>query len=152
VKASKTNVLTIATWAGLALLVIAASLSGPAPGWLTLPAWLIVGTGIGIRISLAPNDSPYKQATGVMFIALLLMAGYLFSPINSGPVTLLITEPSLAHLFLPRPFHVLVIVYLSLLCVFLNIKIQRLQSDMVDQKQRYADLRDTLAGRKTPDM
>lgn len=126
------NVPTIATWAGLALLVIAASLSAPAPGWLTLPGWLIFGTGIGIRISRAPDDSPYKQAFGVMLLPLFLMGESLLSPVGSSPVFLLVTEPSFAHLFLPRPFHVLVIVYLGLLCVFLNIKIQRLQSDMVD--------------------
>jgi hypothetical protein len=137
-KVTKENFPTIATWAGLTLLVIAANLSAPAPGWLTLPAWLIFGAGIGIRISLAPNDSPFKQASIMMFVPLLVMAGY-FSPIDSGPGFLLITEPSLAHLFLPRPFHVLVIVYLSLLCFFLNIKIERLQRDMVDQKQKYAN-------------
>jgi hypothetical protein len=151
-KPTKENVPTIATWAGLTLLVIAANLSAPAPGWLTLSAWLIFGTGIGIRISLAPNDSPYKQASIMMVFPLVIMVDPLFSPIDCSPVHLLITEPSLAHLFLPRPFHVLVIVYLSLLCVFLNIKIQRLQSDIVDQKQKYADLLDTLAGRKTLDM
>jgi hypothetical protein len=146
-RVTKENVPTIAMWAGLALLVIAASLSAPVPGWLTLPSWLIFGTGIGIRISRAPNNSPYKQAFGGMLLSLFFMAGLLLNP-----VFLLFTEPSLAHLLLPRPFHALVIVYLGLLCVFLNIKIERLQGEMVDQERRYTDLRDTLAGRKTLDM
>jgi hypothetical protein len=34
----------------------------------------------------------------------------------------------------------------------LNIKIEHLQSDIVDQKRRYTDLLDTLAGRKSLDM
>lgn len=151
-KATKKNVPAIATWAGLALLVIAANLSAPAPGWITPLAWLIFGTGIGIQISLAPNDSPYKQASAMVLLALFVMADYLFSPLDSGPVFLLITKPSLAHLILPRPFHVLVIVYLGSLCVFLNIKIERLKSEIADQNQRYTDLLDTLAGRKTLDM
>jgi|GEM_PF-4080276 len=151
-KVTRENVPTIATWTGLALLVIAANLSAPAPSWLILPAWLIFGTGISIQISLAPKDSPYKQASIMMLVPLFFMTDYLFSPIDRSPVFLLITEPSLAHLFLPRPFHVLVIIYLSLLCAFLNIKIQRLQHDMMDQRQKYGDLRDTLAGRKTLDM
>ena len=151
-KATKEKVPIIAIWSGLALLVIAANLSAPAPGWITLPAWLIFGMGIGIRISSAPNDSPYKQASAIMVFPLVLMMDYLFSPIGSSPVFLLITQPSLAHLFLPRPFHVLVIVYLASLCVFLNIKIEHLQSDIVDQKRRYTDLLDTLAGRKSLDM
>ena len=151
-KATKDNVPIIAIWSGLGLLVIAANLSAPASGWLILPAWLIFGTGIGIRISSAPNDSPYKQASFMMVFPLVIMVDPLFIPIDSSPVHLLITEPSLAHLFLPRPFHVLVIVYLSVLCVFLNIKIERLQSDIVDQKRRYTDLLDTLAGRKSIDM
>jgi hypothetical protein len=108
--------------------------------------------GIGIRISSAPNDSPYKQASAITVIPLIVMIDFLFIPIGSSPVFLLITEPSLAHLFLPRPFHVLVIIYLASLCVFLNIKIERLQSDIVDQKRRYTDLLDTLAGRKSIDM
>lgn len=151
-KATKKNVPTIAIWAGMALLVIAANLGGPAPSWLTLPAWLIFGAGIGIRISMAPNDSPYKQASAIVLLALIVMADALLSPLESGPVFLLITQPSVAHLVLPRPFYVLVIVYLGSLCVFLNIKIQRLQSDMADQKQRYTDLLDNLAGRKKLDM
>jgi len=151
-KVTKENVPTVATWTGLALLVIAASLNAPVPGWLTLPGWLIFGTGIGIRISRAPNDSPYKQAFGGMLLSLFFMADLLLSPVGSSPVFLLVTEPSLAHLLLPRPFHALVIVYLGLLCVFLNIKIERLQGEMADQGRRYTDLRDTLAGRKTLDM
>jgi len=151
-KATKENVPIIATWLGLALLVIAASLSAPAPGWITLLAWLIFGIGIGIRISSAPNDSPYKQASAITVFSLFLMMYYLFIPIGSSPAFLLITQPSLAHLFLPRPFHVLVIVYLASLCVFLNIKIEHLQSDIVDQKRRYTDLLDTLAGRKSFDI
>jgi hypothetical protein len=134
-KVTKENVPTIAIWAGLASLVIGANLSAPPPRWLTVPAWLILGAGIGVRISAAPNDSPYKQASAVLILPQIGMANSL-----SGPVFLLATEPSLAHLFLPRPFHVLAIVYLSVLCVLLSGKIQRLQSDMVDQKQRYADL------------
>ncbi len=134
---SKQNVLTIVTWLGLALLVIGASLRASAPGWLTLLALLIFGTGICVRIGLTPNNSPYKQAFGVMLLSLFFMADSLLHP-----VVLLVTEPSLAHLFLPRPFYALLIIYLSLLCVFLNIKIQRLQNDTVDQEQRRADLRD----------
>jgi len=139
-KITKGNVATIATWAGLSLLVIAANLSAPPPGWLTLPAWLILSVGVGIRFSSAPNDSPYKQASAITLIALVVMVDSLFSPIDRSPVFLLVREPSLAHLILPRPFHALVIVYLSSLCVLLNIKVQRLQSAMVDQKQRYTDL------------
>ena len=146
------SVPTIATWVGLALLVIAANFSTPAPGWLTLPAWLILGTGIGIRISQARDDSPYKRAFGVMLLSRFFMVDFLLGPVGSSPVSLLVTEPSLAHLFLPRPFHALVIVYLGLLCVFLNIKIQGLQGKIEEQQRSYADLRDTLAGRKMLDM
>jgi hypothetical protein len=136
-KVTTENIPTIATWVGLALLVIAANFSTPPPGWLTLPAWLIFGAGIGIRISLLPANNPYKQASAVTLLSLLFMANFL-----GGPVFLLITEPSIGHLFLPRPFHVLVIVYLSLLCVFLNAKIQRLQSHTIEEEQRHADVHD----------
>jgi hypothetical protein len=147
-KVTEESVATIATWTGLALLVIAANLSSP-PWELTLPAWLIFGTGIGIRISRAPEDDPYKRAFFVMAIPLVIL---LPASAFGRDFFLLLTHPSMAHLVMPRPFLVTAILYLGLACVFLNIKIQRLQRDMVDQKQRYADLLDTLAGRKTLDM
>lgn len=150
-KVTEENLVRIPTWAGIALLVIAANLSKPPSDWLILPAWLILAVGTYFWASRDPEHSPYKQAFIMTFAALVLVAAS-YRSLGDNPFLLLFTEPSLAHLFRPRPFYVLVIIYLGLVCVFLNIKIQRLERDIVDWRQRYASLRDTLAGKKALDI
>ena len=71
-KVTEENVAKVATWVGLALLVIAANLSRP-PWEFTLPAWLIFGAGIGIRIGRTPKDNPYRQALILMALPLMII-------------------------------------------------------------------------------
>ena len=125
-KVTEENVATIATWAGLALLVIAGNFSRP-PWELTLPAWLIFCTGIGIRISRTPADNPYKRAFIMMALPMIIL---LPASAFGRDFFLLLTHPSMAHLVMPRPFLVAAILYLGLACVFMNIKIDDLVSQI----------------------
>ena len=99
-KVTEENVAAIATWIGLTLLVIAANLSRP-PWELTLPAWLVFCTGIGIRISRAPEDNPYKRAFGVMALLMVILVP---ASAFGRDFVLLLTPPSMAHLVMPRSF------------------------------------------------
>jgi hypothetical protein len=48
---------------------------------------------------------------------------------------LLLTHPSMAHLVMPRPFLVAAILYLGLVCVFLNIKIEGLVGQIKELRE-----------------
>jgi hypothetical protein len=128
-KVTEKSVATIATWTGLALLVISAKFDSP-PDVLILPGWLIFCTGIYIRISRVPKDNPYKQAFIVMAIPMFILASA-----SDRDFILLLTHPSMAHLVMPRPFLVAAILYLGLACVFFNIKIEGLVSQIKELRE-----------------
>ena len=48
---------------------------------------------------------------------------------------LLLIKPSMAHLFMPRPFLVAVILYLGIACVFLNGEIENLAGEIRELRE-----------------
>ena len=130
-KVKKHSVL-IATIVSICLLIIAANLSSFSL-WLILPAWLTLGICIANRFSSIPNESPYKKAFYLLCLPILFYFGFWETAFRN--LLNLIFEPSFQHLLncvTNRPFLVLIILYLALVCFFQSTELQE-QRDSLEQ-------------------